>query len=145
MGDTAERQHHNRGTSLMWGPARQFVEQKGAAGVDFGADRFVGWWDATNGVGNSTIDQVDAVVGRSFVGPACETVFEQCRIKKVTGIVAGERPTGSIGASQTRRKADDQQPRIVGSERAHRRVVPGGIGSLVITPESDQTGTMGAG
>ena len=51
-----------------------------------------------------------------FVAPAGEAEFLERRVKEITGIVSGERPTGAVGAAQPGSKADDQQARVDGAE-----------------------------
>ena len=64
---------------------------------------------AAHGVGDARVDQRQPVVDAFVVVAARERKFLQRRVKKVAGIVAGERPPGAVGALQARRQSDDQQ------------------------------------
>src|SRR5205085_2934689 len=59
-------------------------------------------------------------------------------VKEVTRIVAGERPASAIGAAQSRREPDDQQPRIERPERMHRRVEPVRLAVAPVVAERDE-------
>ena len=51
--------------------------------------------------------------GRAGENAAREAEFDQRRVEKVAGIVAGERPAGAVGALQSGREADDQKARVL--------------------------------
>ena len=66
----------------------------------------------------------EAVVGARRKGPGRKPVFEQRRVKEIAGIVAGKGSAGAVGALQTGRKPDDQEPRVDRPEGGYRRVEP---------------------
>ena len=119
MGDPAER--HDR-AKLRHG--RDGRRQELPAGVDLGRQRLVLRRHAAHRVADPAIDQLQSVVGTRLIDAFGKAVFEQGRIEQVAGVVAGERPSGAVGALHARREPDDQQLRVGIAERSHRRIEP---------------------
>ena len=81
-----------------------------------------------------------------IVSPAGEPDLEQSAIEQLAGIVTEEGTPGAIGALQSRREPDDEEPRAVGPEGRNRAVEPIGMrGSLVARKETSrgQSGQSG--
>ena len=73
----------------------------------------------------------------SGVGPIAavrEAEMQQRPVQQFAGEIAGERPSGPVGAAHARRQPDDQQTRIQAAETWHRRVEPVGVGGAVGLP-----------
>ena len=119
MGDAAER--HDDAQLLHF---RDGGDEKFAAGVDLRRCRLVLRRHAAHAVGDAGVNQLKRVVGARLEGAAGETVFLHGGVEQIAGEVAGERPSGAVGAAQARGEADDQQARVERPERGHRRVEP---------------------
>ena len=70
--------------------------------------RFLRGWpvfrgSTANGVGDTTIPQNEAVEGVRSVRSLSKPPFKQSCVQKVSGIVPGEGPAGSVCAAQTGR------------------------------------------
>ena len=95
-----------------------------AAGRNFGSGRLVFRWYAAHRVGDSAVDQLQAVIRPRVEFTIRESETAECFVEQHAGVVAGEWPSGAVGALHTRREADDQQPCVDGAERGDRRVKP---------------------
>ncbi len=122
MGDFAEAEDHREARHGGDG-----VDQERPAGPDFGGRRLVFRRHAAHGVGDRDVDQVQAVVRPRRIGAGREAEIDQCPVEQVAGIVAGEGPSGAVGAAQARRQPDDEKPGVERPEGRHRRVVPVGL------------------
>ena len=133
MGDTTES--HDRPQSWHGGDRG---DQELSARIDLRRQRFVFRWHAAHGIGNRGIDERQTVVGSCPVSPRCETEFYEGSVKKVTGEVAGKGAAGLIGATQTRRKTNDQEARASRAKGRNRSIMPRGLGCSPFLTKSNQ-------
>ena len=124
MRDAAEREND----AQIWQRVDR-ADQELPAGRDLRRLRLVAWWDATHGITDKRISQDKRVVRPRLVRAARKPVFEQRRVKEITGVIAGEGASGAVRAFQSGRQADDQEPRRSMTKGRHRRVVPFGMQS----------------
>ena len=69
---------------------------------------------------------------------ARKTDPQQSGIEQVAGIVAGERPSGAVGAVHAGGKPDNAQPRVRVTKGRHRRVPPVGVLRLAFAAQRDK-------
>ncbi len=91
----------------------QHRQQELSAIVDLGADGLVFRRHAAHRIDDAGIQQAQTVVRTSLELASGKTEFTQCAVEQITGIVAGEGASGSIGAAQTWRQPHNQEPNIV--------------------------------
>ena len=71
------------------------------------------------GIADPAIDQRQPVIGPRLIDAFGKAVFEQRGIEQIAGVIAGERPSGAIGALHAGRQPDNQQPTVGIAERRH--------------------------
>src|SRR5262245_7564265 len=108
MGDAAERDQR----AQVWerGNAR---DQELPAGGDLGGGRLVLRRHATHGVRDHAIDEFERLRGSDVVMPTRKPDPEQRAVKQLAGIIAEEGTAGTVGAFQSWRESDDEEPRII--------------------------------
>ena len=115
MRDPAER---NDGAQLFHlGDGR---DEKIAARLDLLRRRLVFRRDATHGVRDAAVDQLEPVIRMRAVVAPREAVFFERLVKQHARIVAGERSARAIGALEAGREADNQQACTKGAEGGDR-------------------------
>src|SRR5487761_1555884 len=119
MSDAAERKHHNELRHSLDGRGK-----KGAAIGDLSRCRFVFRRHAAHRVGDAAIDQREAVVRPRAIVAFGQAELVQRPVEEFAGIVAGEWPSGSVGAAQARRESDNKKSGIPRTERWYRCVEP---------------------
>src|SRR5579864_6313237 len=92
--------------------ARDLGDEKLATRLDLERQGFVLRRYAAHGIGDGAIDEFESIVGTLAIGSPGETVFRERGVKKVAGIIAGERTTCPVRAMQSGRETDDQEPGI---------------------------------
>ena len=113
MGDAAERQHGAQAGQR--GDARR-SGTGGSVAISLGVGLFCGGTQRTALViMQSTSSSAFGCAGSC--APAGKPDLEQSAIEQLAGIVAEEGPPGAVGALQSRREPDDQQPRAVRTRR----------------------------
>ncbi len=70
-------------------------------------------------IADPAIDQRQPVIGPRLIDAFGKAVFEQRGIEQIAGVIAGERPSGAIGALHAGRQPDNQQPTVGIAERRH--------------------------
>jgi hypothetical protein len=60
--------------------------------------------------------QPQAIPGALLIAARGKAEFQQGAVEQQAGMVAGERAAGAVGAAQTRREADNEQPRAFVAE-----------------------------
>ena len=70
--------------------------QISVAAPDLGRQRFIARWQAFDGVGDTAVEQAQAVSGFRGTRVACITEFVQCRVEQNAGVITGEGPAGAI-------------------------------------------------
>ena len=68
--------------------------------------------------------KLEPVIGMRTIVAARKSIFAKRLVKQDPGIVTGKRAAGTVGALQSRRQADNQQPPIDRSERWDRSIEP---------------------
>lgn len=99
------------------------------ATFDFPGLGFVRRGQALDGVGDPAMGERQPVIHRNRFAVAGQAKFVQGLVQQNAGVIAREWPAGAVGAVQSRREADDQQP---GCRITERRDWPGmiiGMGS----------------
>src|SRR5689334_13892525 len=84
----------------------------------------VGWWHATDCVGDAAVGQHQPVLWVRGVDAVCQAEMQQRAIKQLSGVIASEWPAGPIGAAHARGQANNQQFRIEAAEAGYRRIEP---------------------
>ena len=105
VGDLAKRDEHAR-----IGQDIDLAGQERAAAMDFLRRRLVLGRQAFDRIADDHVVERQPVIGSRLIGAAREAELGQRREQQVAGIIAGERPTGAVGAVLARRKPDDAQP-----------------------------------
>ena len=72
---------------------------------------------AAHGIGDHAIDKLSASRRAWIVPPARQPDLQQRAVEQLAGIVAEEGPAGAVGALQSGREPDDEQPRVIGCRR----------------------------
>ena len=140
MGDLAERQQR-----LQLRQSAQFALEKRPARSDFGGERLVFRRHAAHGIGNAGAAERVAVIGTAVIDALGQPEFAQGGIEQVTGIVAGEWPSGPVRATQPGRQARRSAARApVGAERRHRAVEPIRVFGALRVAEAGQAGAARA-
>src|SRR4029078_4752032 len=104
---------HDRGQALEAG---DLILEEAVAALDLLRQRlFLGRHRAYR-AGDHAVDQSEAVLRVGAIDACSEAEALQRRIEELAGIVAGERPAGTIGAAQARREADHQESRFIVAE-----------------------------
>ena len=106
------------------GQCRDARDEKTTAGLNFSRERFVAGRHAAHGVRDHAIDQRETATGTATSRYLSKTEFNQGRVEQVAGGIAHEWLASPICALQTRRKADDQQARVIDATRTNWGVVP---------------------
>jgi hypothetical protein len=112
--------------------------EEAPAGLDLLGEGLVFGRHAANGIGDSAIDQLHAVVGAPSVGPAREAELGQRGVEQIAGVVAGEGAPGAVRALQAGSQADDQETRVQVPERRHGPVVEVGQAAPVYSAKGSQ-------
>ena len=103
------------------------LRQKGAAVVDFRRLRLILRRHAADSIGDCARNEPQAVIGPRVISSSREAVFNQRPVKKIAREIAREGPSRAVGAIETGRQTDHQQPRINRSKKRNRRIVPVGL------------------
>jgi len=98
--------------------------QEAPTGPDLFRCRLVFRRNAAHRVGYSGIDEHQPIVRTRPVIARREPKVLERVVKEIAGKITGEWPTRSIGAAQSRCKADDQKGSGCGAKRRNRRVEP---------------------
>ena len=101
-------------------------------------------WDTADGVGDAAIDQLKTVIGRAAVCALGEAVVNQSWIEQIARIIAGKRPSGSVGPFEPWGEADDQELGGYVAERGDGGVVPIGPGFGIGFAKFDKAGAKTA-
>ena len=135
MGDHAKREHHSEVLEALQRRRKEVL----AAGVDFRPDRLVLGWNAAHGIDDGRINERQAVIRPGFVVALGEAERLQRAVKKVAGVVAGERATRLVGAAKPGRQSDDEKCdgiiASLGQEGGNGRVVPPGFAGAPVGNE----------
>jgi hypothetical protein len=119
VGNPTKRDDHVK----LW-QSRNRCHKKSPAAIDFRWQRLVLRRHAAHGIGDQAGSEAQAIAGRSPISASGKAKFEQRLIEKLAREIAGKGTTGAIRASQAGRKANDQETRIIGSERGNGGIVP---------------------
>jgi len=104
--DAAQRKHDGRS-----GEPLQFVAKIRITGVDLRADRLVVRRQAFHCVSDTTITQLQVVIGCQRFFMRCETELVQHLVQQNTRMIAGKWPPCSVCTVHPRREAHDQKTR----------------------------------
>lgn len=110
--------------------SRQRGELSGQVGIaqpDLVRQRLVGWRQTLDCVRDPAVAQPQAVTRGQGFGAARKTVRMQRAVEQDAGVIAGKRSPGAIGAMQSRRQTNDQQPMTLASKRRNRPAVVAGM------------------
>ncbi len=99
---------------------------------------------APHRVGDAAIDQREAIVGARLVTSLREAEVLQRGVEKIAGIVAGERPSGAVGAAQARSQPDDQKASVDRAELGDRCIEPVRLLLAPAVAEGDEARTARA-
>ena len=122
--DLSQRDDHANGFEKF-----ELSNQVGPAAFEFIAARFIIRRCATNGGGNVTIREFEAVISLNRVRLIGETSRMQRSIEPVAAAVPGKYSAGSISPVRRWCQADNQQPRL-GIAKAGQRFRPVGLPSV---------------
>src|SRR6476661_8217374 len=123
-------------------PSAKMARKPGRAAIR--ASRKFRQWAISLGVGllaGGTQRTALVIMQSVSVSAASEPDLEQSAVEQLAGIVTEEGTPGAIGALQSRREPDDQEPRAVGAEGRNRAVEPVGMGGPVGRTEGDEAWT----
>ena len=109
--------------------------------VDLRRQRLVVWRQAPDSVGDCRVDQPETVVRPGLISAGRESKVDQGSVKKVAGIVAGERSSGAIGSAQAGGETDDQDSGVEATKGRDRRVVPRWFRASPFLAKGDEAGT----
>ena len=114
QGDAAQYQNSSRPQHF------QFANEIGLTIVKLGGKRLIGGRSTAGGGRDVCVVQYEAVTAikrRGLIGESCRV---HCPVQEISGTIAGEHSSGSIGTVSRRRKAEYQQASSRVSEAGHR-------------------------
>ena len=100
--------------------------------------------NTAHGVRDGAATQRQTIVRTTIVAARRPAVREERRVEEIAGEVAGERASGAIGTSQTRRETNNEEFRVSRSEARDRRVEPAGLPFTSVVTKCDEPRAEGA-
>jgi hypothetical protein len=122
MRDPAER--HDGAQAGHFGKRRH---KKLPAGGGLRGGGLVAGRHTTHRIDDPAAGQDQAIVRPRAVFAPCQAAFDEGGIEQFSGMIAGEGPARPVGAAQARRKPDNGERRIGGTECRDRRIEPAGF------------------